>query len=184
MRLEPIENPGSLMLKMGYQMMKHQFGKVPTPLKIIYARSPCLMAVALRIDKTANKRLSFGAEFRLLIQVFGSMINGCSFCHDYRQTQAIKSNLGSEKFDALSDYKSSELFNERERAALAYVEDVLDHKHVTEETFSVLKNQFTEREIVELTWLVAAENYYNTLMIPLGIVSDGLRVLAEEHTKH
>ena len=184
MRLQPIENPGSLMLKMGYQMMKRQFGKVPTPLKIIYARSPCLMSVALRIDKTANKKLSFDTEFRLLVQTFGSMINGCSFCHDFRQTQAIKGNLGAEKFQALREYKSSVLFNQRERAALAYVEGVLDQKHVAEDTFSALKAQFTEREIVELTWLVAAENYYNTLMIPLGIESDDLRVLAEEDTKH
>ncbi len=184
MRLEPIENPGNLMLKMGYLMMEHRFGKVPTPLKIIYARSPCLMAVALRIDKTATTKLSFDADFRLLIQIFGSMINGCSFCHDYRQTQAIKSDLGSERFEALKEYKSSAQFSQRERVALAYVEEVLNHKHVSEETFTELKKQLTEKEIVELTWLAAAENYYNTLMIPLGIESDGLRALAEEHTKH
>ena len=184
MRLEPIEKPKNLMLRMGYHMMKREFGKVLTPLKIIYARKPSLMFIAQRIDKMANKNISIEAPFRLLIQVFASMTNGCSFCHDFRQTQAIKRHLGSEKFQALGNYRTSELFSQRERAALAYVEQVLNNKRVTEETFSELKTQFTDTEIIELTWLIAAENYYNTLMIPLGIESDGLRMVAEERMKH
>lgn len=184
MRLEPIEKPNNLMLWMGYRMMEREYGKVLTPLKIIYARKPSLMFIAQRIDKTANKNISLDASFRLLIQVFASMTNGCSFCYDYRETQAIKHNLGTEKFKALKNYSSSEVFSQRERAALAYVEQVLNDKRVSDETFSELKVQFTETEIVELTWLIAAENYYNTLMIPLGIESDGLLMVAEERMKH
>lgn len=112
------------------------------------------------------------------------MTNGCSFCYDFRKTQSIKRQLGSEKFQALGNYRNNELFSHRERAALAYVEQTLNDKRVNEETFSELKTQFTETEIIELTWLIAAENYYNTLMIPLGIESDGLQMLAEERMKH
>lgn len=184
MRLEPIENPKNLMLKMGYHMMEREFGKVLTPLKIIYARMPSLMFIAQRIDKTANKKISLEAPFRLLIQVFASMTNGCSFCRDFRQTQSVKRHLGSEKFQALGDYRNNELFSQRERAALAYVEETLHNKRVTEETFSELKSQFTDTEIIELTWLIAAENYYNTLMIPLGIESDGLQRMAVDRMKH
>ena len=142
------------------------------------------MFIAQRIDKMANKKISLEAPFRLLIQVFSSMTNGCSFCHDFRRTQAFKNHLGSEKFQDLGHYQTSELFSQRERAALAYVEQVLNHKRVTEETFSELKKQFTDTEVIELTWLIAAENYYNTLMIPLGIESDSLCALAEERMKH
>ena len=184
MRLDPIETPKNLMLKMGYRMMKHKFGKVLTPLKIIYARNPALMSVALRIDKTSNSKLSLDTEFRLLIQVFASMTNGCNFCHDYRQTLTINSNLGQEKLQALAQYKTSAIFSRRERIALTYVEEALKNKRIHDETFSALKDQFTETEIVDLTWLIAAENYYNTLMIPLGIESDNLRALAEARLKH
>jgi len=184
MRLEPIENPKSLMLKMGYRMMAHKFGKVLTPLKIIYARNAALMSVALRIDKITSKKLSLDAGFRMLIQIFASTTNGCKFCQDFRQTLAIKEKLELTKFQALSQYKTSDLFTQRERAALEYVEEILVNKSVTGKTFSGLKKHFTETEIVDLTWLVAAENYYNTLMIPLGIESDSLRVLAEERMKH
>jgi len=178
MRLEPIEKPENFMLRIGYRMMKKQFGKVLTPLKIIYSRKPALMFVAQKIDNVSNKKISFEPSFRLLIQTFASMMNGCHFCHDFRQTQAIKRQLGVEKFQALGEYRTSDLFDRRERAALAYIEEVTKKKCVTEEIFSELKKNFTDVEIVELTWLNAAESYYNSLMIPLGIESDDLQQLA------
>lgn len=184
MRLEPIEKPKNLLLKMGYHMMEREFGKVLTPLKVIYARKPSLMFIAQKIDNTANKKISLEAPFRLLVQVFASMTNGCSFCNDFRQTQAFKRHLNSEKIQAIKHYQTSELFSLRERAALNYVEQVVKDKRVTEEVFSELKKHFTEVEIIELTWLIAAENYYNTLMIPLGIESDSLCSLAKEQLKH
>ena len=177
MRLDAIEKPKNLMLKMGYKMMQKQFGKVLTPLKIIYARKPSLMFIAQKIDKTSSK-LSFEPSFRLLMQTFASMTNGCHFCHDFRQTQAIKSQLGTEKFEALASYHSSHLFTARERAAFAYIEAATRDRYVSDETFDELKKHFTDVEIVELTWINAAENYYNLLMIPLGIESDHLRELA------
>ena len=177
MRLNPIEKPKNWMLKIGYRMMQKQFGKVLTPLKIIYARKPSLMFVAQKIDKTSSK-LSLEPTLRLLVQTFASMTNGCHFCHDFRQTQAIKKKLGTEKFIALVNYQTSDLFSARERAALAYVEATIKEKHVSDKVFAELKKHFTDVEIVELTWINAAESYYNSLMIPLGIESDHLRDLA------
>ena len=184
MRLEPIDKPKNLKLKMEYHMIGREFGKVLTPFKVIYARKPELISISQRIEKMANRKLSMDASFRLLIQVFCSMANGCSYCHDFRQTQALKKHLESEKFQDLEYYQTSELFSRREHAALSYVEQSLKYKNVTEDTFNTLKKYFTEIEIVELTWLIAAENYYNTLMIPLGIESDSLCMLAEESMKH
>ena len=180
MRLEPIEKPKNLMLKMGYKIMKNRFGKVLTPLQIIYARKPSLMFIAQKIDKTSSK-LSFDPSFRLLVQTFASMTNGCAFCQDFRKTQAIKCHLGQEKFSALDHYRTSELFSERERAALSYIEETIKNRKVTEVTFDALKKHFTDSEIIELTWINAAESYYNSLMIPLGIESDDLLTLAMSH---
>jgi len=36
-----------------------------------------------------------------------------------------------------------------------------------------LRRHFNEREIVEITWLNALENYYNLINLPLEIESDG-----------
>ncbi len=77
-------------------------------------------------------------------------------------------------------FRASNLFSARERAALAYAEEVSRHREVPDETHQELQNHFTEVEIVELTWLIAVETYFNLIKIPLRIGSDGLRELAEE----
>ena len=37
---------------------------------------------------------------------------------------------------------------------------------------------FSERELVELTWVQASETYFNVQAHPLGIPSDGLAAIA------
>jgi alkylhydroperoxidase family enzyme len=110
-------------------------------------------------------------------------INGCAFCVDIGRAVAIRHHLGMEKFNALMEYRTSPLFSERERAALAYVEEATRHKRVSDATFAALRAHFNEREIAEITWLNAVENYYNLINLPLEIESDGLCAIAEAQTR-
>jgi alkylhydroperoxidase family enzyme len=87
-----------------------------------------------------------------------------------------------DKFNALSEYRTSPLFSERERAAMAYVEEATRHKRVSDPTFEALRKHFNEREIVEITWLNAVENYYNLINLPLEIESDGFCAIAQART--
>lgn len=173
MNLAPIEKPKGLMLKMAYRMVRGKFGKVLTPLKVIYARKPALMFVAQKIDGVTAKKLSFDQTFRLLVQTHTSNLNGCPFCKDFRRAQTVMAKIGLDRYQALADYQTSNLFNERERAALTYATSVVKHD-TTAEIFADVKKHFSESEIVELTWLIAVEIYYAKLMIPFGIESDGL----------
>ncbi|MDH4283252.1 MAG: hypothetical protein OEV36_11410, partial [Myxococcales bacterium] len=74
---------------------------------------------------------------------------------------------------ALARYATSPRFTERERAALRYVEEINTTRAATDETFDALRPHFTEKEIVELTWLNAVGNYLNLMAKPLGIGSEG-----------
>ena len=82
-------------------------------------------------------------------------LNGCAFCQDLNLARALQAQIGAERFRALPDYRTSELFTERERAALAYAEEATEHKRVSEATFAALRTHFSEQEIVELTWVNA-----------------------------
>ncbi len=178
MRLKPIENPGNPLAKMAYWMSRRKFGKVLMPLKVVYARNMGLMWVSFQIEKTMERRLNLDATLTTLIKVHLSMLNNCAFCKDIALAQAVQKRLGKEKFRDLEHYRSSAAFTGREKAALAFVEEA-NAKKVSDATFTVLKQHFTEPEIVELTWVQAAESYYNAISIPLGIESDGLEALAE-----
>jgi len=179
MRLEPIEKPKGLMMRIAYWMTRRQFGKVMTPMKVVYPRMPGAMKVAYEIAKFEMKGIRLEPGLKFLVVTHAAQINGCGFCVDIARAMAIREHLGTEKFNALPEYRTNPLFSERERAALAYAEEATRHKHVSDVTFEALRKQFNEQEIVEITWLNAVENYYNLINIPLEIESDGLCAIAQ-----
>ena len=186
MRLEPIENPPGLLLKIAYWFSRRQFGKVMSPLKVIYARKPDLLKFAMKIDKFEKKGTTLAADLRLLIKIAGATANGCSFCQDIALAQAVKAKIGTEKFIALlsggagAAAAEAGVFDEKERAVLAVIREYGAEKRVGDETFAELRRHFSETQIIEILALNAFEQFYNALTIPLGIESDGLQKLAEK----
>jgi alkylhydroperoxidase family enzyme len=77
----------------------------------------------------------------------------------------------AEKLEQLANWRASDLFDERERAALAYAEEINAGK-VSDEAAAALARHFAPPEVVELT-LTAA--FY--AMVPR--VLDALRVPVE-----
>jgi alkylhydroperoxidase family enzyme len=126
-----------------------------------------------------EKGLSVEPAITHLTRTWVAMINSCSFCVDIGKAVAIQHHMALEKFDALPEYRTSPLFSERERAALDYVDEATRNKRVSDATFEALRRHFNDREIVEITWLNALENYYNLINLPLGIGSDGLCAIAQ-----
>jgi alkylhydroperoxidase family enzyme len=179
MRLTPIEKPRDLMTRIAYWMTKRQLGTVMTPMKVVYARVPRLLRIAYAEAKLIEGGMSVDPVVNVLVRTWVAMVNECSFCVDIAKASAIQRHMPMEKFEALPEYRTSPLFSERERAALAYVEEATRHKRVADATFEELRRHFNEREIVEITWLNALENYYNLINLPLEIGADGLCALAQ-----
>ncbi|UPM44772.1 carboxymuconolactone decarboxylase family protein [Halocatena salina] len=181
-RLEPIETPDSLKMRFSYWMMRRKFGTVTTPVKVVTARMPGSLRLNRELQKF-HKRIQLESELKLMVGMLTSEINGCGFCVDLVQSEAIRENFRMEKFNALAEYETNPLFSDRECAALAYVEEVTRHKNVSDATFEELHNHFNDREIVEITWLNAFQNYTNLVNIPLEIESDGLCAIAKSETQ-
>jgi len=179
MFLQPIEKPRGLVARIAYWLTRRQFGKVITPLKISYARVPESFALAQAIQKFSRKGIKLEPGLTHLLHVHVSQLNGCHFCIDIGQAMAVQHGVSLRKFGALDNYREDPQFSERERAALAYVEEVTLNKRVQPETFARLQEHFNEREIVELAFLNAIGHYYNVLNISFGIESDGLCALAQ-----
>ena len=179
MRLAPIEHPKDLVGKIAYWMTKRRLGKVITPMKVIYARLPALFRHAYQQIQIVESKITLDPSLSIMVRTWPAMINECTFCVDIAKAAALYKHLTLEKLEALPSYRTSPLFDARERAALAYVEEATRHKHVSDATFAELQRHFTEREIIEITWLNALENYYNLLNLPLGIEADGLCAIAQ-----
>ncbi len=177
MRLAPIEKPKGLVNRVAYWMSRREFGKVPSVLKVVYARSPELARFGYQMRRFSEKGVKLDPSLRLLVQTAVASANGCGFCLDIGRALAVEKDLGLEKFDALPEWRTSPVFSERERAALAYAMEAGSDCRVRDETFETLKKHFSEREIIDVTAMVAVERFYNGLAIPLGLEADGLCAL-------
>jgi alkylhydroperoxidase family enzyme len=172
--LPPIENPRGLFMKLAYAMARRQFGKVLTPIKVVYARLPPAFALFAGKISKLDKKLTLRPETALLIREQVARINVCHFCLDIGRSMVIKSSMNEAKFNALDDYRTSPLFSEAERAALDYAAELTTNKKVEPSTFERLRAHYSEREICEVVWLVASEHFYNIANIGLNIHSDML----------
>lgn len=181
MRLAPIEHPSSIFVRIAGWFSKRQFGKVVTPLKVIYARNPALLHIAYRINKFLEKSVSVEPSIKFLVMSLVSKLNGCAFCNDIALAQIVKEKLGTEKFFALNDDLDwqTEVFSEKEKAVIDFVKEYFENRKVTNRTFEELRKYFSENQILDIISLNAFEHYFNAFAIPLGFESDGLRQIAE-----
>ena len=82
------------------------------------------------------------------------------------------------KATRVGDWRSADVFAERERAALAYAEAVtLSDEDVTDELFAETRAFFTEDELVELTAWIALENLYSKFNRAFRIEAQGFCTL-------
>lgn len=181
MRLQPVEHPRGLMMKLAYWMTRRRFGKVITPLKVVNARVPKSMRVSYEISKMMEHGFSLDKQLQALLHTHISQVNQCQFCIDISEAWVVSEGGSLEKLRKLSRYREDPAFTPAERAALAYVEEVSRTKTASDATFEELRRHFSDQQIAEITLLNAFENYYNLINRPLGIESDGLCALATKN---
>ncbi len=172
--LPPIERPKGLINRLVFAMARRQFGKVPTPFKVVYARMPTAFGMFVGKISQLDKKLKLPRETAFLIRERVAQINVCTFCVDIGRYFVIKAQMNEAKFDALDEYNTSPLFSEAERAALDYVTELTRYKCVNAATFARLASHYSDRAICEIGWLVASEHFYNITNIGLNIHSDML----------
>ena len=104
-----------------------------------------------------------------LVKMRASQINGCAYCLHMHSQDARRAGEREERLHLLAAWRESSLYNERERAALAWTEAVthLAETGAPDADFEALKRLFTEAEIVNLTLAIAMINLWNRIAVPL-----------------
>lgn len=173
MRLVPVERPKGILLNVAFYVSRREFGKVLSIFKTIYARSAAVLGATTKL-LTTEKKLTLTKEVKQLILFYTSHLNDCKFCSNVNEFTAARQQVKLHEWKEFLNFRNSDRFSEKERALLAYLEEVNLTKSATDKTFNELSNYFNEVEIVEITWLNAVENYFNLMAKPLKIPSDEL----------
>ena len=111
---------------------------------------------------------SLGVPMVELIQTRVSQINGCAFCVDMHVRSLRQHGETWQRINSLSTWRETRFYSARERAALAWAETLtrLADQHGDHDgPFEALKGQFSDQEIVELTWAIAQINTWNRMAV-------------------
>lgn len=106
-------------------------------------------------------------RLRYLLELRVSQINGCVFCVDMHSRQAREAGENQQRLDSLPVWRESPFFTRRERAALAWAEAVtlLAGTGVPDGVYAEARREFTEKQLVNLTMVIATMNVWNRFAI-------------------
>jgi AhpD family alkylhydroperoxidase len=102
-----------------------------------------------------------------LLEYRVSQINGCAYCLDMHSKDLRAEGETEQRIYLLSAWRESPFYSERERAALEWAEAVtlVSQTGVPDDVFERVKQQFSEKELVDLTMAVVAINGWNRLNV-------------------
>lgn len=130
------------------------------------AEAPDVRAIMLDFWKKVS---ALGLDERLLHLVFlrASQINGCAFCIDMHAKDMRAAGESEERVYMTSAWRESALYDEKERAALAWTEAVtrLEGQEVRDEIYDLALRHFSPADLARLTLAVVEINCWNRLNI-------------------
>ncbi|MGH7392414.1 MAG: carboxymuconolactone decarboxylase family protein [Candidatus Rokuibacteriota bacterium] len=95
----------------------------------------------------------------------------------------MQAGASEEKVRQVERAAESPLYDERERAAVAYAEAMtVTGQRVSDDLFARARKHFSEAEVVELTAAVALENFRSKFNTALGIEAQGFCRLRDKAT--
>lgn len=142
--------------------------------------APEVYRAMLGVEKALHS--AFEPKFLHMIKLRASQINGCAFCIDMHWKDARAAGESEQRLYGLGAWRESPYYTDRERAALAWTEalTLIADAHsrggdaASDADFALVRAQFSDAELANLSWAIAAINAWNRIAI-------GFRAVAGEY---
>jgi AhpD family alkylhydroperoxidase len=116
---------------------------------------------SIRKSGLDNKLIAL-AELRV------SQLNGCAYCCSFHNNELREMGLGQHMLDKLPGWKHSNAFDATQQLVLQWAEAITLLQDNLAPLRQKLDQQFTPREVVELTASISLMNALNRIRITLG----------------
>ncbi|MGA9212600.1 carboxymuconolactone decarboxylase family protein [Kaistella sp.] len=102
-----------------------------------------------------------------LIKTRASQINGCAFCINMHTREAIELGETAQRLFLLDAWRETELFTDKERAALALTEamTLITNGHVPDDVYKEVENHLAPNELAAVIMAIVAINGWNRIAI-------------------
>jgi AhpD family alkylhydroperoxidase len=124
----------------------------------------------MALEHYLNTGAGLEASLRELVRLKASLMNGCEYCVHLHTSELQKINETAERIAGVADWRSSDSYTKRERAALAWAEAVtnIQDGHAPDVVYVEVRAHFNDVETVNLTLVISTINAWNRIAIALG----------------
>src|SRR3954471_3006162 len=130
---------------------------------------PRIGPAAARFSGAVYDRTTLGLREFEAARLRIAQINGCVFCLDWR-TERDGVKVEDEFADAVTEWRTTDAFDDRTRLAAEYAERyALDHHGLDDEFWTRMAEHYSQAEIVELTMSIGSWLAFGRLNHVLGI---------------
>jgi AhpD family alkylhydroperoxidase len=114
------------------------------------------------------------ANWKELIKIRVSQINGCGYCINYHTKDALKLSETTQRLFALSAWWETPFFSEEERAILKLAEQVtnIGDGGVTDEVFTNALRLLGEKSLAQVIFVATTMNAWNRIAISMHMVAE------------
>jgi AhpD family alkylhydroperoxidase len=137
------------------------------PRRLAYIQIAPDAVKALSATNTYLESTNIEPRLRALVELRTSQINGCAYCLDLHSRAARAAGETQQRLDCLSAWRETTFYDDRERAALAWAESVtnVSQTGIPDDAYEAVKSQFSEKDVVDLTFVIATMNAWNRIAI-------------------
>ncbi len=148
-------------------------GEVMDPVRVFAHHPRLLLGYGIFEQATAGAEL-VPERLKLLAELRAAMAAGCEWCLDYGSSIAAAAGISEEELRALPGYADSDRFGELEKLVLDYATAISRTPvQVSDELFARLAEHFDEAQLVELTSVIALENFRARFNWAFGLAGQG-----------
>jgi alkylhydroperoxidase family enzyme len=169
-----VDQPKSIVQRLAFGYSRKKFKSVVDPARAAANHAGVLVAMGA-LETCVEKgwhRLDPHIRW-LAIQAAAGAI-GCSWCTDFGYYEGVQQGVDPRKVRDVPNWRSSDVYDERERVVLEYAESATSTPvEVSEDLVRRLHEEFSDAEIVEIAGFVALENFRSRFNAGLGLHSQG-----------
>ncbi len=175
------------LVRLVYRLSRRRLGRDVDPVSV-YAHAPGLLMGYGMFEQATAKQHRVEERLKALAETKAAAVVSCEFCCDIASSIAREAGVSERQLLALPSYRESGEFDELEMLVLDYATAISrTPTSVTDELFASLHEHFDERQLVELTNVIALENMrarFNSAfdMTPAGF-SEGMVCAVPEHAQ-
>ena len=160
-RVEPLPRAELAEFEPGFAMVEETMGFVPNSM-LTLGRAPDILRAFSGLTAAVLTGGKVPRPLKQLVAFVSSHSAGCRYCQAHTAHSAHTIGVPAEKLAAAFEFETSDLFDDRERAALRVARDAAFVPNVTtDEQFEELHRYFDDDEIVEIVAVISMFGWLN-----------------------